>query len=187
MKKLWFRAKRFGYGWYPSTWEGWLVVIFGLAIVAVIVALNGAADDIRIITHVATPVFIVVIVLCYITYLTGETAHWNWSWEKTKREKELEIQDIRLKHKKSVTLTCIFAIALCTVIMVFGNAMFSSYVRSQIDAVACTKSGECARLGDYCVYGCNVEVRTVDADRIQSLIDFSNVAECDITCPYLPE
>ena len=25
MKKLWFRRKRFGWGWTPASWEGWLV------------------------------------------------------------------------------------------------------------------------------------------------------------------
>lgn len=24
-QKLWFKAKRFGWGWVPATWEGWAV------------------------------------------------------------------------------------------------------------------------------------------------------------------
>lgn len=24
-RKLWFRAKAYGWGWYPITWQGWLV------------------------------------------------------------------------------------------------------------------------------------------------------------------
>ncbi len=24
MKKLWFKAKEYGWGWYPCSWEGWL-------------------------------------------------------------------------------------------------------------------------------------------------------------------
>lgn len=27
-RKLWFRAKTFGWGWYPVTWQGWLVTLF---------------------------------------------------------------------------------------------------------------------------------------------------------------
>lgn len=27
MKKLWFRARRFGWGWYPVSWQGWAVSI----------------------------------------------------------------------------------------------------------------------------------------------------------------
>ena len=26
-KKLWFRAKCYGWGWYPCSWEGWLVIL----------------------------------------------------------------------------------------------------------------------------------------------------------------
>lgn len=30
-KKLWFRAKTYGYGWFPVTWEGWLSIAVWLA------------------------------------------------------------------------------------------------------------------------------------------------------------
>lgn len=34
-RRLWFRAKSYGWGWYPATWEGYLVtVLFVLAIAA---------------------------------------------------------------------------------------------------------------------------------------------------------
>jgi hypothetical protein len=26
-QRLWFKAKEYGYGWYPCTWEGWLVLV----------------------------------------------------------------------------------------------------------------------------------------------------------------
>ena len=29
-KGPWFRAKRFGWGWTPITWEGWLVTLLGV-------------------------------------------------------------------------------------------------------------------------------------------------------------
>ena len=25
--KLWFRAKNYGWGWYPCSWEGWTVLL----------------------------------------------------------------------------------------------------------------------------------------------------------------
>ena len=40
MSELWFRAKRFGWGWAPFTWQGWAIT-FGF--VALILA--GAAVD----------------------------------------------------------------------------------------------------------------------------------------------
>lgn len=30
-KKLWFGSKKYGYGWVPSTWQGWVSVgIYGI-------------------------------------------------------------------------------------------------------------------------------------------------------------
>ena len=34
MKKLWFKAKRFGWGWYPVSPEGWLVTIIYAGLLA---------------------------------------------------------------------------------------------------------------------------------------------------------
>ena len=33
-QRYWFKAKRYGWGWSPSTWEGWLVTVGYVAIVA---------------------------------------------------------------------------------------------------------------------------------------------------------
>ncbi len=33
-KKLWFKAKAYGWGWTPITWQGWLVTLLYLACVA---------------------------------------------------------------------------------------------------------------------------------------------------------
>ncbi len=24
--KYWFKAKNYGWGWYPATWQGWLIL-----------------------------------------------------------------------------------------------------------------------------------------------------------------
>ncbi len=32
----WFRPKRFGFGWTPATWEGWLVTLLLVAIIVVV-------------------------------------------------------------------------------------------------------------------------------------------------------
>lgn len=31
--KIWFKRKRFGWGWYPASWEGWLVTVVYIALV----------------------------------------------------------------------------------------------------------------------------------------------------------
>ncbi len=32
-KRYWFRAKKYGYGWTPTTWEGWFILLFYVAFV----------------------------------------------------------------------------------------------------------------------------------------------------------
>lgn len=32
-QKLWFRAKRYGWGWTPATWQGWIILAGFVAIV----------------------------------------------------------------------------------------------------------------------------------------------------------
>ena len=36
--KLWFKAKKYGYGWYPATWQGWTIMVFWLVYVLLKVA-----------------------------------------------------------------------------------------------------------------------------------------------------
>ena len=26
MARLWFKAKKYGWGWYPVSWQGWIIV-----------------------------------------------------------------------------------------------------------------------------------------------------------------
>ncbi len=28
MEKPWFKRKRYGWGWTPATWQGWLIIAF---------------------------------------------------------------------------------------------------------------------------------------------------------------
>ncbi|MST04262.1 MAG: hypothetical protein EXS49_01695 [Candidatus Pacebacteria bacterium] len=32
MKEFWFKNKKYGYGWAPANWKGWLVLIFWLGL-----------------------------------------------------------------------------------------------------------------------------------------------------------
>jgi hypothetical protein len=69
-KKLWFRAKMYGWGWYPSSWEGWLVLtVFALLIIISALTLGPFS------LLVATPL---TIILIYICYKTGEKPRWRW-------------------------------------------------------------------------------------------------------------
>lgn len=80
MKKLWFKAKRFGWGWYPVTWQGWLVIAGFL----VLDFGNVYRLDLKHSSSRATAneflieTFLLVAILIWICYRTGEKPGWRW-------------------------------------------------------------------------------------------------------------
>jgi hypothetical protein len=79
-KKLWFKAKRYGWGWYPASWEGWLIL---LAYVTLIVrdftevdASSHSGSDTLI--GVAPRFVIATAALIAIAYVRGEKPRWRW-------------------------------------------------------------------------------------------------------------
>lgn len=77
MEKLWFRTKTYGWGWYPSSWEGWLVLfIFTVLFVANAVTLDTASQNIPVWFFVRTGILVFVLLL--VCWLKGETPRWRW-------------------------------------------------------------------------------------------------------------
>jgi succinate dehydrogenase/fumarate reductase cytochrome b subunit len=80
MKKLWFKAKRYGWGWYPSTWQGWSVIL--LFIIAEIILFHNidshqhSVSDTLINFIPAT--FVLAIIVIAICYIKGEKPGWHW-------------------------------------------------------------------------------------------------------------
>jgi hypothetical protein len=88
MKKLWFRAKYYGWGWYPVTIEGWLViagfvlVLTGSAFLFSNYMQIHAADPAGSLRYVALAfvawITLLMVLLIYICYKTGERPRWRW-------------------------------------------------------------------------------------------------------------
>jgi len=77
--KLWFRAKTYGWGWTPSTWQGWFLVLIYLIQV---IGLSIVAEQLfQTITGVIVYIILVAnstIGLIVISYKTGEKPRWRW-------------------------------------------------------------------------------------------------------------
>jgi hypothetical protein len=82
MSRLWFRAKRYGWGWSPASIEGWLVLaVFFAAVAADIVVFSAhmrGGDH-----GTALVVFLVWLgvlsaALIAVCWLTGERPRWRW-------------------------------------------------------------------------------------------------------------
>lgn len=89
--KLWFKAKNYGWGWYPVTWEGWLVTI--LFVVFITFRANKVSqmfdtDSSFIFRYFFEVLFslIPLLVICYSTsaesHLKGEKPQWRWGKKK---------------------------------------------------------------------------------------------------------
>ena len=82
-EKLWFAAKRYGYGWYPATWEGWAVTlgyVVLLLLPLLVIAAMGFKKDLGLtFTIFYLPyVGILVWLLLWICVKKGEPARWRW-------------------------------------------------------------------------------------------------------------
>ncbi|HTK04277.1 MAG TPA: hypothetical protein VL500_01735 [Candidatus Eisenbacteria bacterium] len=82
MKKLWFRAKYYGYGWYPSSWEGWLVLLAYLALLFAgqLVLIGVASDENGRVSGFlfAAYVLLITAALIAVAAKTGEKPGWRW-------------------------------------------------------------------------------------------------------------
>ena len=83
-KEIWFKAKTYGYGWYPSMWQGWLILfIFILAEILTFAIIDknshSASDTLRpfIIFSI-----IYIVILISICIKKGEKAKWRWGKDK---------------------------------------------------------------------------------------------------------
>lgn len=82
-KTLWFKAKTYGWGWYPSTWQGWLIT-FAYALIAVALGLtideNSPPQEVAFMFFL--PLLILSTGLVVIAWKTGEKPEWRWGNKK---------------------------------------------------------------------------------------------------------
>lgn len=86
-RKLWFRAKRFGWGWYPVTWQGWAVtvlyalcymflgILFGAFAPAVIGEGGSVLEGIVLFISLIVLITASLLAVCY---RYGEKPRWRW-------------------------------------------------------------------------------------------------------------
>ena len=80
MERYWFINRKFGLGWSPATWEGWLsIVLFVLWSTGVSIRfeLLGFPES-EVLSQIIAPIFFGVFVLIAISIKTGEPLQWRW-------------------------------------------------------------------------------------------------------------
>jgi hypothetical protein len=79
-KTIWFKARRYGYGWTPSTWQGWavsLLYVFGF-ISSGTFSQDYAYTPAAFLLGFFPQAIILTIFIFVICTLAGETPRWQW-------------------------------------------------------------------------------------------------------------
>ena len=69
----WFVAKRYGWGWTPSTWQGWAVLLVFIAVFAIFIVPLQPTD-----WNFWTWLVVWLIALLLVCWKTGEKPRWRW-------------------------------------------------------------------------------------------------------------
>jgi hypothetical protein len=78
-QKYWFRAKWFGWGWTPATWQGWIATIILVGtIVFFSQTLTETASFSDVLLGFLLPTGLVTSAFIYLAYKTGEKPRWSW-------------------------------------------------------------------------------------------------------------
>lgn len=79
-KPIWFRAKDYGWGWSPATWQAWLILL----IFVVLIVLDfywidaSSASDAQSFARWMPDTMALVLILVAISWMTGEKPGWRW-------------------------------------------------------------------------------------------------------------
>ena len=76
-KKVWFKAKKYGWGWYPATWQAWI----SIALFTCVITLPTIFFEKLIESHLVSYLFFVL--LCSTAFIglcfkKGEKPAWRW-------------------------------------------------------------------------------------------------------------
>lgn len=82
-KQYWFKRKTYGWGWYPATWQGWLVtLIYTVLIIALALTVDENSPSREVMFTFVLPLVLLTLTFLRIAYKTGESPRWQWGKKK---------------------------------------------------------------------------------------------------------
>jgi uncharacterized membrane protein YhaH (DUF805 family) len=83
MERVCFKAKTYGWGWTPATWQGWMVILIYTAAIggSAFVFLRPSPNSHRWIWYFSA-IAVETGLLIVICYNTGEKPRWRWGTRK---------------------------------------------------------------------------------------------------------
>ncbi|MCA9379785.1 hypothetical protein KC675_01250 [Candidatus Dojkabacteria bacterium] len=89
--KFWFKRKRYGYGWVPSSKEGWFVLIVYVVLLSLIVVYFSDKIESERFNYMFIQDFLIItmtILLLFISKKKGPSSKWRWGWKKGDNKNE---------------------------------------------------------------------------------------------------
>ena len=79
-RKLWFKSKVYGLGWYSSSWQGWaILLIWILLFINIFRNIDKNSHSVSdTLIGMFIPAILLVVLLFFICYGTGERPRWRW-------------------------------------------------------------------------------------------------------------
>jgi len=74
MTKLWFKNKKYGWGWTPYTKEGWLITLLFILAVVTIAMRYSETNKIMFFSSL----IVLIAIFIFIAYKKGEKPRWSW-------------------------------------------------------------------------------------------------------------
>ncbi len=86
-EKLWFKRKLYGWGWTPSSWQGWAVTFIYIPIVIFLLLIReesvpGNPDSGSNFLVFGLPFTVLTALFVFIAYKKGESPKWQWGKKK---------------------------------------------------------------------------------------------------------
>lgn len=82
-KEIWFKAKSYGWGWYPATWQGWLAMFIWIGFnLYIFLNMDSNSDFIgNTLINFALPFILSTLLFLLLCYKKGEYPKWRWGKE----------------------------------------------------------------------------------------------------------
>lgn len=81
---LWFKNKKYGWGWTPCSWQGWAVLaMYFFAVITNVISINDHAfSSSDFLTQFFPQMYILTVFLLIICWAKGEKPRWQWGDKK---------------------------------------------------------------------------------------------------------
>jgi hypothetical protein len=81
-RRLWFKRKRYGWGWTPARWQGWVaIIVYTAGVIGIFSRLDASRTRGDAVLGITIPMLILTAALVRVCYLTSETPRWQWGRE----------------------------------------------------------------------------------------------------------